>query len=185
MFLQNVSGIQLELSFSCFSNLLHCGDLVTVSLCGISYSTFAHSCQTWGEITCMIAWLSINIFYTLLLCCPRNKWYAFPQCIKGLLLIWAILINHYISQIHVHFPNLEITCHILLLRSNLELVIYTNFFCHNFSIYSLIISNMVGSLSLVQELKSPKSIISPIAVDLMISAYNGRYSDSPRGVNLE
>ena len=117
---------------------------------GISYSTFAHSCQTWGEITCMIAWLSINIFYTLLLCCPRNKWYAFPQCIKGLLLIWAILINHYISQIHVHFPNLEITCHILLLLTYLEIVAsdqlllpnlcHTQLFVHSYSMHwSLVI----------------------------------------------
>ena len=46
---------------------------------GISYRTFAYSCHTWGEVTCVVGCLSLNIFHALLLSCPRNKWYKWSS----------------------------------------------------------------------------------------------------------
>ena len=42
---------------------------------GLSYRTFAYSCHTWGEVSCVVDCLSLNIFHALLLSWPRNKRY--------------------------------------------------------------------------------------------------------------
>ena len=46
---------------------------------GISYRTFAYSCHTWGEVTCVVRCFSLNIFHALLLSCPRNKQYKWSS----------------------------------------------------------------------------------------------------------
>ena len=46
----------------------------------ISYGSFAYSCHTWGEVSCVVCCLSLNISYALLLSWARNMWYP---CIRG------------------------------------------------------------------------------------------------------
>ena len=41
--------------------------------------TFAYLCHTWGEVTGVVGFLSLNIFHALLLSCPRNKWYKWSS----------------------------------------------------------------------------------------------------------
>ena len=86
---------------------------------GISYRTFAYSCHTWGEVSCVVGCLSLNIFHALLLSCPRNKWYKWSSNLAKynlfffgvlLFLVWGykypekiVLLDNSINESHFSF----------------------------------------------------------------------------------